>query len=1639
MVFPLLGPYLRKSIFSVFFLSVLAVHAQNFVTGQAARAEIGQARTFTSGESGTAQNLLGGASGLAYANGTLWVADSNRLAATPQNNRVVGFAVNQTNQIPGPYVDLTQVTPLSSECGLCGYLANTVVGQPDFVTSNPGRAATATPANGSTAESGSMSTPTAIATDGTYLAVADTDNNRVLIWNSIPTGTNAAPNVVLGQTNFTSFQTPQVVNANSLRGPQGVWIQNGALFVADTQNYRVLIWKHIPTQNNQAADLVLGQPNFNTANGTTPSPGNPFPSTAANMLLNPVSVTSDGNRLYVADLGNNRVLIWNNAFVNGQLNLANDQNADVAIGQPLLTTSVPNWGTALCAAANSSAPCAATLNFPRFALSDGKRLFVADGGNDRVLIFNTIPTQNGASADTVLGQVDFVTDQDTSASISITSTVVDNTSAVNITPNPTSLAFDGTNLYVADPFNRRVLVFTPADTPLPPESAVNWASEIIRQEGIVSFSVPSGGAITAGDTVTITIQGTGYTYTIVKNDNLDTIAQGIVKAINSSNSNAGDPNATAIFAGTGTGTVYLASKGTNLAFDSITLAASTSNSVNLVATASGSYLTAGNAGTGAAGMLVEINGNNLADSSAQATRSGTLPTSLGGVQVFMDGFATPLLSVSPTQVITEIPFNFTNGSLTSGSTVGTNALTDRNSTSIYVRTQHSNGSVTITNATPMYIAPANPGLFNAPAFSGQPRPWPAINATHQPGNATAVVSVDGTVTAGNTATITIGSANYTYTVASGDSLLSIAQNLTNQINASDQNVTAALGGAFQRIVLTAKQPGAAGTGISVMASASANATVTLTPYTSSTCCNVVPGSPITPDNPAVPGELIQISATGLGTVQDVNGNKLSVTTGQPWTGGQNSASNSVTATMGGVTAQVITAGLAQNGYGMYDIQMIVPSGAATNAETQLFVAQNAFISNTVTIPVGPANPNYVTPPPASSSPISASLDSPQANSTVAGTINIAGWALDASANISTVTIFVDGVNYGQAGYGGQRSDVCAMKQSPNCPNVGFNFGFDTTQLADGPHVAQARITASDGTLFTVASKFTTANQSSDPAMRVFIDQPSPSNTPLQGGAMFMGWAVDDNASITAVKVSIDGKFIGNATYGMARPDVCNVYPGRAGCPNVGWSLLVDTTVLANGTHTVYVQGVASDGEQAGYSANFQVANFSSANNPLLMSIDSPSSSSAYSGMIVIGGWALQLNAKITGVSISIDGVQYSGIVFYGGARPDVCNAVTSANCPNVGWDALLDTTILADGTHTIALTATNALGQNQTVTKQFQVANLTGSNPMHTFIDLPNLQNPVSGTARAMGWAISDNAAISSVQISVDGVPFGSATYGASRPDVCQAYPGRAGCPNVGWSYAFDTTTLTNGQHTLQATATSVSGSKGTVGAPFTVLNPAATSNLSINISQPNAVDSPFQGIATFSGTVSSSASLITAVGITVDGFYHGNASLSGANSLPENATWSFTLDTGTIANGTHTLGVIAYPASGAPLTNSAAFSVTNWSSTGNPMTIQIDSPSTSNTVSGTLNFGGWIIDTLGVVSTVSVTIDGVPCGGATYGNARPDVCSILPGSPGCPNIGWNMLFDTRVLSNGPHTIAVTANAGGGQSYTQSGTFSVLN
>ena len=149
--------------------------------------------------------------------------------------------------------------------------------------------------------------PMNITTDGTRLLLADTRNNRILIWNSLPGG-NVAPDLVLGQANFTTNNPG--TDMSGLNWPVGVATAGGKVVVADTYNDRILIWNTFPTSNAQAADLSI---EFNN------------PADPKENVEWPWDVWTDGKKLIVTSTGSvpSTVLIWNT------FPTANNQKADL--------------------------------------------------------------------------------------------------------------------------------------------------------------------------------------------------------------------------------------------------------------------------------------------------------------------------------------------------------------------------------------------------------------------------------------------------------------------------------------------------------------------------------------------------------------------------------------------------------------------------------------------------------------------------------------------------------------------------------------------------------------------------------------------------------------------------------------------------------------------------------------------------------------------------------------------------------------------------------------------------------------------------------------------------------------------------------------------------------------------------------------------------------------------------------------------------------------------------------------------------------------------------------------------------------------------------------------------------------------
>lgn len=204
----------------------------------------------------------------------------------------------------------------------------------------------------------------------------------------LPLSNNMPATGVLGQTDFVSLTSG--LTASTLNTPKGIAVDptTGKLFVADYENRRVLRWSSVDKMiNGAAAEAVLGQPDFTSSTGGT----------SATLMSRPYGIYVDAaGRLWVADMTNARVLRFDNAS-----SIASGSPANKVLGQLDFTTSTINTGGI----------SASTMNRPISVFGDAAgNIYVSDRDNRRILRFNNAASKdNGDPADGVLGQPDFVT------------------------------------------------------------------------------------------------------------------------------------------------------------------------------------------------------------------------------------------------------------------------------------------------------------------------------------------------------------------------------------------------------------------------------------------------------------------------------------------------------------------------------------------------------------------------------------------------------------------------------------------------------------------------------------------------------------------------------------------------------------------------------------------------------------------------------------------------------------------------------------------------------------------------------------------------------------------------------------------------------------------------------------------------------------------------------------------------------------------------------------------------------------------------------------------------------------------------------------------------------------------------------
>jgi len=449
--------------------SPLAFPAQTVVTPSAAQVitvtNSGNAELSVTGVTVTGAN----AAGFSQTNTcTSNVAPGATCAISVTFTPTVGGAASAAINIASNASASPTVVPVSGALTVLNFstfqAASVVIGAPDFVTVGSG-AATATTMSTNTG-SGSAVSP-----NGRHY-LSDSANHRILGYNTVPTANGASADFVLGQTNFTSGTAGS--SQSTLQHPAGVAIYNNHLLVADYDNNRVLIWNSLPSSNDALPDVVVGQANFTTnASGCT-----------ATTLFTPLAVAVVNGNLAVLDAFNNRVLLYQG------IPTANNAAAVNVLGQSSLTS---------CPAAVNP-PTSSSLFYPRDVLFDGTHLWVADSRNSRVLAWNTtnpIALPTAKAADMVLGQADFI-----SNTTGVSST------ALNF---PAHLAFDVITgrFAVEDEANNRVLIWhkvptcsatpcvitTPADVVLGQSNFTSNVANAVPGTGATGNAVPSANGL----------------------------------------------------------------------------------------------------------------------------------------------------------------------------------------------------------------------------------------------------------------------------------------------------------------------------------------------------------------------------------------------------------------------------------------------------------------------------------------------------------------------------------------------------------------------------------------------------------------------------------------------------------------------------------------------------------------------------------------------------------------------------------------------------------------------------------------------------------------------------------------------------------------------------------------------------------------------------------------------------------------------------------------------------------------------------------------------------------------------------------------------------------------------------------------
>lgn len=435
-------------------------NAATFANGASADLVIGQANKYATTALGPGTSVT---TGMSYPTSVAVDAKGNLYVTDAGNNRILRF--------PKPFEQ-----PADS------ILPDMVIGQKTFSAKSPNQGLSLPAAKTVSLNIGGNIYRNGLAFDSAgNLFASDPGNNRVLRYPAaaLDAGSNEpAADVVLGQSTFDS-KASQIVGGDrksktGLGSPSGLVLdQAGRLFVCDALN-RVVVYAP-PFSNGKAASRVMGVvPTSYAASDIS------LGKVANNSFFPPEGVFTIGNLSFVVDTYNNRIVRFAN-YDNwaAETTTVVSPSATGVLGQVDYGSSDINRGL--------TEPTAFTLSAPMAGLFAGGMLFVADSGNNRVLVYGDPSASNdlqSLGAQRVLGQDGF---QFNTVNLiegrefrfnSAGAIAVDNSS-------------DPPRLYVSDTGNNRILGFKDARKVRPGQKAdlvIGQGSDDFRfQRSLVNY------------------------------------------------------------------------------------------------------------------------------------------------------------------------------------------------------------------------------------------------------------------------------------------------------------------------------------------------------------------------------------------------------------------------------------------------------------------------------------------------------------------------------------------------------------------------------------------------------------------------------------------------------------------------------------------------------------------------------------------------------------------------------------------------------------------------------------------------------------------------------------------------------------------------------------------------------------------------------------------------------------------------------------------------------------------------------------------------------------------------------------------------------------------------------------------------